>query len=413
MSQTSLRVLYLAGSGDASQSLRAFAKGEFNSFIGHVGYSDQLFRTCDELGVELLALCSNPKAVDFSLRTLRVEQRPDPLAGKTGLSYYLAQFSLARQIITEARRFRANVVITAFEPLPFLLMPLRLSGVKLVQALHCVLWPEFRPRRPQWKVLEPILRGAYRRTVSAILSASHYVTRQVESLAKRDVCPIVEFLPTFRGEAYSSVEPPAHEQRPFRVMFVGRMEAYKGIHTLVDVALKLRQMGRTDIVFEICGDGAAFEGVKSRVNEAGLSSIFNLHGWCSAEELGKVSMRSHLYVVPTDSSFVEGFNHVVVESLLVGRPVITSMVCPAVDYVPESVYLVPPDSVEGYLNGIVELADNTELYRKLQGSCRASAARFLAPADGFGSAVREVLSAFQQGKTPQRHTIALGAPRAD
>jgi hypothetical protein len=89
------------------------------------------------------------------------------------------------------------------------------------------------------------------------------------------------------------------------------------------------------------------------------------------------------------------------------------MVCPAVDYVPESVYLVPPDSVEGYLNGIVELADNTELYRKLQGSCRASAARFLAPADGFGSAVREVLSAFQQGKTPQRHTIALGAPRAD
>ena len=403
-----LRVLYLAGSGDASQSLRAYQESHYNPFIGHAGYSDQMFRACDDLGVELLALCSNPKAEEFGFRTLRIERRANPLEGKSGLSYHGAEVGMAAQLSLEARRFRADVVILPFEPMAFLLEPLRLSGVKLVQALHCVLWSEFRPRPRSWKILAPLLGRSYRRGISAVLSASHYITQQVEAVAGGGpVCPIVEFLPTFRAEAFSSVAPPQHDRRPFRVMFVGRFEEYKGVFILLDVARRLKQMGRTDVVFDMCGDGPAFSDLKASVDREGLSAIFVLHGWCAAEKLRMVSMQSHAYVVPTTTQFIEGFNHVVIESLLVGRPVITSKVCPAVDYVPECVHLVPPDAVDGYLNGIVELADNRALYTKLQSRCLDAAHRFLSPAEGYGAAVRHVLSALQAGRKPERLTIDL------
>jgi glycosyltransferase involved in cell wall biosynthesis len=275
-----------------------------------------------------------------------------------------------------------------------------------------VIWPEFRPRRPVWRLLGRLLRGAYRRTFAAVLSTSRYVTRQVESIAVRDVCPIVEFVPTFRREAFS-VPPPAPERRPFRVMFVGRFEAYKGLFTLVEVARRLKQLGRKDIVFDLCGDGGVFNQIKDAVQREGLGDSFVLHGWCSADKLQEVSKQSHVYVVPTTTEFVEGFNHVIIEGLLVGRPVVTSKVCPAVEYVPNCLSLGEPDSAEGYLAAILALADDVALYKRLQERCLAEAARFLDPSEeSFGAAARHVLLALREGRAPERRMIPLRpAPR--
>ena len=46
---------------------------------------------------------------------------------------------------------------------------------------------------------------------------------------------------------------------------------------------------------------------------------------------------AHVVIVPTTSDFIEGFNKVVAEAVLAGKPVITSSVCPALEYVRDAV----------------------------------------------------------------------------
>lgn len=407
------RVLYVSGAGDASRSLRAFAEGRFNPDIGHFGYSDQLMRACTALGLELFVTCTHPRAEDATVGGVHVLRRRDPLAGRKRWAYQLAHVAAAEQIVADAIKVKADAVIVPTEPYPFLLEPLRFLGISVIQSLHCVLWPFWRPRPSAINATAPLLGRAYRKTITAVLSASHYITEQVESLGGPATCPIVEFLPTFREEAYAQVPPPG-STKPFRVMFVGRFEEDKGVLTLLEVARRLRALGRQDVVFDMCGDGAAFESVKATVVREGLTDGFVLHGWCNADELKRLSGTAHLFVVPTTTAFIEGFNHAVIEGLLVGRPIVTSRVCPAVDYVAGGVFLVEPDNAESYLRGILRLVDRPEEYARLRQASLNAAVPFLAKdvvapgfvPDSFAAAATEVLGALAQGTTPQTRLIS-------
>jgi len=412
------RVLYVSGAGDASRSLRAFAEGRFNPDIGHFGYSDQLMRACTALGLELFITCTHPRAEDATVGGVHVSRRRDPLAGRKRWAYQLAHVAAAEQVVADAIKVKADAVIVPTEPYPFLLEPLHFLGVSVIQSLHCVLWPFWRPRPSAINATAPLLGRAYRKIIAAVLSASHYITEQVESLGGPATCPIVEFLPTFREDAYAHVPAP-DAAKPFRVMFVGRFEEDKGVLTLLEVARRLRALGRRDVVFDMCGDGAAFESVKATAAREGLTDVFVLHGWCNAGDLKRLSGTAHIFVVPTTTAFIEGFNHAVIEGLLVGRPIVTSRVCPAVDYVAGGVSLVEPDDAESYLRGILRLADRPQEYARLQRGCLEAAAPFLGNDSGavpfgphsFAAAATEVLAALAEGKIPRTRLIStsLGA----
>jgi glycosyltransferase involved in cell wall biosynthesis len=108
--------------------------------------------------------------------------------------------------------------------------------------------------------------------------------------------------------------------------------------------------------------------------------------------------RSHAAVVPTTRDFVEGFNQVVIEAILSGRPVVTSEVCPALDYARPCAIEVPPEDVDAYAQAILTLVDDTATYERLRGNCRNVGMQFLDESKSFGAAVRRVLTALQQGR---------------
>jgi glycosyltransferase involved in cell wall biosynthesis len=58
------------------------------------------------------------------------------------------------------------------------------------------------------------------------------------------------------------------------------------------------------------------------------------------------------------------------ESILAGRPLVTSAVCPALDYLREASVEAKPDDPRSYQEAIVNLRDNKQLYETKQ---RASA----------------------------------------
>ena len=406
-SSTAFRVLYVAGPGDAMQTFEFWRNGKSNPDITHVGYSHQCFDVCHELGFPLLAVTTHARAGSVHHGSLRVEQRPDPFRGKRGVQYHAAHLTFTAQIVRDVRRFGANVVILGGEPYAFMLEPLRWLGVRVVQALHCGLWPAYLPQKPVRRALNVLERRFYQNGFDAILSASEAINRQVRQVAHGSPPPLVDFLPLFHGDLFGDIPPPARDNRPFRVIFIARLETNKGIFDLIEVARQLRDAGRDDIVFDVCGDGGAREAAARQVATNGLQATVRLHGWCMAPRLRELLAESHVVIVPTTRDCIEGFNMVIVEALLAGRPVITSPVCPAVEYLNEGVIVVEPEDRVGYKRAILELADDRARFDTVQRGCRATAAKCLDPQFSYGSALRHVLTAFAEGRRPEPRPIPL------
>jgi glycosyltransferase involved in cell wall biosynthesis len=405
---SNLRVIFMAGPGDAMQTFEYWRRGETNPDLTHVGYSHQAFDACRALGVPMLALTTNKRPGALEHDQIRVEQWPDPFQGRSGLGWHAAHLRFTKQLLQTVRRFRANVVVLGGEPYAFLLEPLRLFGVRVVQALHCMLWPSYQPLRPVRRALNRLERRFYRRGFDAILSASEAINRQVRELSGGQPPPLVDFLPTFRRDLFDDIPLPDPAARPFRVIFIARMEADKGIFDLIEVARRLKADGRRDIVFDVCGDGAARAPAQAAIEQHGLQDTVLMHGWCTAPRLHELLSGAHVGIVPTKKE--EGFNHVVAESLLAGRPVITSPVCPAVEYLAGGVVVVPPEDCDAYRRAILDLADDRQHYAAEQARCRQTGARCLDERYSYGAALRHILTAFAQGRRPEPKTIPLERP---
>ena len=132
--------------------------------------------------------------------------------------------------------------------------------------------------------------------------------------------PVLRFAPTYRAELFrpgASTPPPVPP--PFRVFYAGRVEQNKGVFALLDVAKRFAAEGRTDIEFDLCGDGNALEELRRRAAEAGVAARFRCHGHVEKRVMASWYQRSRLIVVPTTSDSIEGLNKVYGTRLLVGE----------------------------------------------------------------------------------------------
>jgi glycogen(starch) synthase len=228
-------------------------------------------------------------------------------------------------------------------------------------------------------------------TATCILSMSHDISGQVRTLAGGRNRPLLPFVPTYRASRFEQVRPPNPQRRPFRVCYVGRIELAKGVFDLLSIARRFESAGRRDIHFDICGNGSALEELRRQAREAGLTERFICHGHCNWETMQEMYSQSHVVIVPTTTMFVEGFNMVVAEAVLAGRPVITSKVCPAMEYIGDAAIEVPADDVAAYGDAILRLCDDPELYRRKCRECIPARLQFLDTSLGWAEALRTAL----------------------
>jgi glycosyltransferase involved in cell wall biosynthesis len=191
------------------------------------------------------------------------------------------------------------------------------------------------------------------------------------------------------------------DNRPFRVFYAGRIERSKGVFDLLAIARRFKAQGIDDVVFDICGSGGAFDQLKANTQAAGVADRFLLHGYCNQPAMRRHYEASHVVIVPTTSDFVEGFNQVVAEAVLARRPVITSAVCPAIDYVREAAIEVPVDDVQAYGDAILALRNDPALLRAKIDACAALQAPYYDPARGWGAALEAALRSLR-GNVAQR-----------
>lgn len=129
-----------------------------------------------------------------------------------------------------------------------------------------------------------------------------------------------------------------------RLVCVGRLSEQKGHLMLIEAAGLL---AKDKIPFELVlvGDGPLRSPLERRIRELGLAESITITGWASSAEVRNYIIESRVSVLP---SFAEGLPVVIMESLALGRPVVSTYVAG----IPELVepghcgWLVPPGSVE-------------------------------------------------------------------
>ncbi len=370
-----LRILYVTGPGDIIGTYRYWEKQQDDPAQVSVTYSGQFYDVCQNLGATGYAIATQPKKAVYKAENFILEHRPRPLIHARGLLYHLGLVWYGLGILISALRWRIDLAVVANGTMHwFMLLLMPLLGIKVVPSLHCVLWLKHQPIKKSQRILLALDRYLFQKS-TAILAVSAEILQQVatvipasQRLSQVNTPKLVEFLPLYRAHEFNDVQPVNFHRQPFRVLFVGRIERDKGIFDLLQMAEQLVLQGRYPIHFDVCGIGSDLDELQQSVKVLGLEAAFTCHGYCQKVQLRRLFSQSHVVIAPTTTRFVEGFCKVVAEGILVGRPVLTSRVCPALSYVRPGVVEVEPDNVPQYIEALLKLYQDREFYQqKLQG----------------------------------------------
>jgi glycogen synthase len=400
----SLRIVYAAGPGDVIGTYRHWKEGRDDPSQVNLTLSGMFYDLCRENGDKAYVISSCSKVGRVEDGNFLIVQRPPLLAHAKGWLYHVGQMLIALRLMAAAIWFQADVLVIVCGTCHW--FPLRVLswlGIDIVASMHCVPWLKYQPLRPIPRMIRRLNGPFFARSVHCILSMSDEITDQVKVMTHSHHRPILQFLPTYRGTDFLSIKEPDFSVRPFRVFFAGRIEWDKGVFDLLEIAERFKAQGVDNVVFDVCGRGAAFDELQAKATAAGVTDRIVLHGYCDRPKMQQMFEQSHVVIVPTRSAFVEGFNQVVSEAVLAGRPVITSGVCPAIHYVGDAAYEVPVDDAKAYGDAILALLNQPELYKRKAAACRQVSNQFYDPARGWGAALRQALAPLRsKGAAPVR-----------
>ncbi|MEX0653286.1 MAG: glycosyltransferase family 4 protein [Phycisphaeraceae bacterium] len=386
-----LRILYATGPGELIPTYQHWRAGDDDPTQMNVAYTHQFHDLCQRLDARAWLISPRGPKRTFVDDDVRIDYRPIPLFDRRGPLHHAGIFWYSLRLLVSAWRFRADVVVSTRYAHWFVLSLLTRTGIAVVPALHGKLWPGHRSPGVIHNAVLSLSRGLFRDRCLAVMVASEDIAGQVRRLTGGAARPIVRFNPLYRSEAFADLATPVWSRRPFRVLYAGRIETSKGVDDLLAIARHWRDAGRDDIRLDLCGDGSQLAALREKAAAMHLGERFRCHGHCGRAEMRQMFAAAHAVVVPTRSELHEGFNQVVVEAVLAGRPVVSSSVCPSTREAPEAVWLVDPDAVEQYREAIETLADDAATYERYLAGTRAAADRFFDGQHSWGAVLERVL----------------------
>jgi glycosyltransferase involved in cell wall biosynthesis len=366
MNQKYLKLFYAAGPGDIVQTFRNWTQGEADPNQLAYTYSGQFFDLCQELGAKSVAIssCSRVERVDSGRYSVR--NCPKPFSGKGRISYFLNQLLYGLYLLIQILRFRPQVAVIADGSAAWWsLFPAGCLGVKIVPSLHCVFTTSTGNPGSVVARVSYADRLFFRYGAAHCLCVSDRIGHQLDAITDAKT-PWSRFFPTYPRETLANLQPPKRDDHTLRLLYSGRVESDKGVFLLVDMMRLLEDQFPGQVQLDICGSGSAQASLQDAVNRANLHNRVWLHGHCRRDALQWFLQQSQALVVPTTSHFVEGFNKVVAEGVLAGRPVIATTVCPAVDCLSGALIAVEPDSAEALACTVCRFLENPDLLEDLR-----------------------------------------------
>jgi glycogen(starch) synthase len=385
-------VLYCEGPGDIVASYASWKRGIDHPSETSLTYSGQFFEFCrlENLTFHAVSYCTRAETVVDGMSIVSNLPRRNFRIPKIG--YELTVFLYSLRLLMLALRERPKMIyidsgVTDWAYLPLLW----LSGAKIVPALHNALWPEgFRPTGIGAKLRHAVYRFVWRHCIWHTLAVSAACGRQVMAIA--GPVPVTLFTGRFPAATFQEIPAPKdHTSKPFRVMFAGRIEENKGVFDILSIAEKL-----PDIEFTLCGDGSALDEVRRKAG-----SNVTITGRLNRAELVAHYLETHIVIVPTRSTFAEGFAQVVAEAILLLRPVVTSPVVPASEALAGAIMLARTDDARSYAEAIREIQMDEQSYLQLVANARWLRSSILDESTGFLAALRATIGGKRSFATPR------------
>jgi glycosyltransferase involved in cell wall biosynthesis len=402
----SYRVFYSAGPGDIIEAHKYWKRKEHCPTEVSITFSGQFADFCEEIGAEAYLVSYHPRKDLIHDGPFVLENRPKPMPGSSGLKFHLAETIYGLRLLATAVRFRAHAaVLDSGGTYYFLTSLFRLAGIQLVPVLYNSLWPSgFPPTRPVPRLILWLDSLFFRWMTRAVIGISPECTRQVDQLTRGHHAPLLQVRPQFIPEYFEQIPPPPpFDQRPFRIMYIGRINLSKGVFDILEMAQKVESKAPGQVRWEICGSGPDLERLKERHHEMALGPIVQIHGWTSLPELIQVYARSHAAIVPTRSSFTEGLAMTAAEAILAGRPLISNPVVPALEILRPACVEARTNDVDSYVEAVLRLTSDREYYESLRHACPVLAKQFYDREQGLAAVLRRVIG-------PPKHRVPLEMP---
>ncbi len=224
----------------------------------------------------------------------------------------------------------------------------------------------------------PIYRRGFR-YVDMIVAPSINLARALDADAGR--IPVTQ---VYNGMVF----PPAPPFRRTRnVLFVGRLEAVKGVDILLRaVALAREQVHGLSVT--ITGDGEDRSRLERMSSDLGLDGTVQFRGWLTLEELAVCYAEAEIVAIP--SIWPETLASVGIEALAAGRPVVASDVGGIPEVVVDGVTgrLVRRRDARLLADALVDILTSAETAEQMSLSARLSVVKF--DMETFGDRIESI-----------------------
>ena len=176
------------------------------------------------------------------------------------------------------------------------------------------------------------------------------------------------------------------------VLFIGRIEASKGVFELLEACKDKLRNSNLSLIY--AGDGSAKIKLNELINELNLSHQVKLLGMVPHDHLSDLIQNSTVVVTPTRSNFPEGRCMATMEGLVMGVPVIAPNFGPF-PYLIEhekNGLLYEPDSIADLRKSILSIIDNIEKYKQLCYGARETSKNLRSQGPNFSKALQIVFN---------------------
>lgn len=166
--------------------------------------------------------------------------------------------------------------------------------------------------------------------------------------------------------------PPAGADVPGRVLFLGRLEAAKGVFDLLEAGARIVRatIGPCPLRLVFGGDGDA-EGLRRRAAELGIADRIELLGWAGAERREAELAQASVFCLP---SHAEGLPMAMLEAMAARKAVVATRVGAIPETLRDGIdgLLVPPRDAAALAAALARVLDDAALRAALAGHARVT-----------------------------------------
>lgn len=383
-------LIYIEGPGDIVEAFSKWKNQQDVLTETSRTFSSQVFDFSKNNQLNSLFISTFTEKKQDSFLNLSAENIPKKIfAG--GLGYHLSQCLYGLRIIGVCLKHRPRYLhITSGVTQWFMLAPLKLLGIKIFPQFHNTLWPKgFAPTGTKDKAILALTAWFLKHIADTTICCSPEIRSQINEISDNPTCADIQFRAQFYRQNFENPPaPPAHNARPFNIVFAGRIERNKGVFDLLSMAENLQSQA---VIFHICGGGPAEEELKIECVKRNLTNHVIIHGKLKRPDLLAVYNQGHAVIVPTRSDFCEGLPMVAIEAILLGRPVITSRLSNALDVLTDAIVEAQPDDVQSYVQAIEKLMSDNHFYTQKCQACNKYREPFLDGSQGLTKLLEQTL----------------------